>query len=94
MSGWWKDEQAKTDHRERVLEGMKHAWREGKRIGRPPVMERPGFPGRFSAACKAIESGSLSRRQAAKMLGIGYATLKRLIDARQQQEELTESLDR
>ena len=94
LSGWWKDEQAKTDHRERVVAGMQHAWREGKRIGRPPVMERPGFPERFSAACKAMESGRLSRRQAAKMLGIGYATLKRLIDDRQHQEALTESLDR
>ena len=40
-----------------------------------------------------MESGSLTRRQAAKSLGIGYATLKRLIDA-QQQEALTESLNR
>ena len=92
MSGWWKDEQAKTDHRERVLAGMQRAWREGKRIGRPPAMERPGFAERFSAARRAIESGSLSRRQAAKLLGIGYATLKRLIDAHRQQEALTESL--
>ncbi len=94
LSGWWKDEQAKTDHRERVLAGMRHAWREGKRIGRPPVIERPGFPERFLAASKAMESGNLSRRQAANQLCIGYATLKRLIDARQQQEALTESLDR
>ena len=93
LSGWWKDEQAKTDHRERVLAGMQHAWKEGKRLGRPPVMERPGFPERFSAACKEMDSGSLSRRQAAKLLGIGYATLKRLIDAHQKQEVLTESLD-
>lgn len=94
LSGWWKDKQAKTDHRERVLAGMQRAWREGKRIGRPPVMERLGFPERFSAAQRSIQSGSLSRRQAAKLLGIGYATLKRLIDAHQQQEALTESLNR
>jgi transposase len=93
LSGWWKDEQAKAAHRERVLAGMQHAWKEGKRIGRPPVIERPGFPERFLAASKAMESGSLSRRQAAILLGIGYATLKRLIDARQQQEALTESLN-
>lgn len=94
LSGWWKDEQAKTNHRERVLEGMQRAWRDGKRIGRPTVMERSGFSERFAAACKAMESGSLSRRQAAKLLGIGYATLKRLIDDHQQQGALTESLNR
>ena len=52
LSGWWKDEQAKTDHRERVLRGMRRAWRQGKRIGRPPVVNRPGFPERFAAACE------------------------------------------
>lgn len=93
LSGWWRDEQARTDHRKRVRAGMQHAWREGKRIGRPSVLERPGFPERFSAALHDMDSGSLSRRQAAKLLGIGYATLKRLIDARQQPEALTESLD-
>lgn len=72
---------------------MQRAWREGKRIGRPPVLERPGFPERLTAALRAMESGSLSRRQAAKLLGIGFATLKRLIDASQHQEALTESLD-
>ena len=73
---------------------MDRAWKQGKRIGRPPVMEKPGFPERFAAACKAMDSGSLSRRQAAKVLGIGYATLKRMLDARQRQDALTESLDR
>ena len=93
LSGWWRDRQHKADHRVKVLAGMDRAWREGKRIGQPPVMERPGFPERFSAACRSMDSGSLSRRQTAKVLGIGYATLKRMLDARQQQEALTESLN-
>jgi hypothetical protein len=46
LSGWWKDEQAEAAHRERVLAGMQHAWKQGNRIGRPPVIERPGFPQR------------------------------------------------
>ena len=94
LAGWWRDWQHRAEQREKVLAGMDRAWKQGKRIGRPPVMERPGFPERFSAACKAMDSGSLSRRQAAKALSIGYATLKRMLDARQQQEALTESLDR
>ncbi len=95
LSPWWKDEQAKTNHRESTQAGMQQAWRQGKRLGRPPVTARPGFPERFSAALDSMESGTLSRSQAAKLLGIGYTTLRELLDARQKnQEALTESLNR
>ena len=68
--------------RERVKAGMERARRQGKRIGRPKVTERRGFSGRFRAVLERLDGGTLSRRQAAKGLGIGYATLKRLLDAR------------
>ena len=65
-----------------MLEGMERAKQSGKRIGRPKVSDEPGFEESFSEVVERIESGALSRRKAALELGIGYATLKRLIDAR------------
>ena len=66
--------------RERVKAGMERARRQGKRIGRPSVIEKRGFKTRFKAVMDRLESGELSRRKAAGELGIGYATMKRLID--------------
>ena len=67
--------------RERVKAGMDRARRQGKRKGRPRVIDRRGFKHRFGAVLERLSSGEMSRRQAAQELGIGYATLKRLIDA-------------
>ena len=67
--------------RERVKAGMERARRQGKRIGRPKVTDRRGFKNRFGAVLERLRSGELSRRKAAKELNIGYATLKRLLDA-------------
>ena len=67
--------------RERVKAGMERARRQGKRIGRPRVTERRGFKRRFGAVLERLSEGTISRRQAARELGIGYATFKRLIDA-------------
>jgi len=63
-----------------VLAGMERARQQGKRLGRPRVSEQPEFPQRFTAVVERIGPGGLSRRQAARELGIGYATLKRLLD--------------
>jgi len=49
--------------------------------GRPRVTERPGFQTRFGAILERLGKGEISRRRAAKELGIGYATLKRLLGA-------------
>ena len=59
-----------------------HEGRLGKKVGRPRVTERQGFEKRFGAILERLQSGGISRRQAARELGIGYATLKRLLDAR------------
>ncbi len=61
--------------------GMERARQQGKRIGRPRVSERPEFLQRFRAVVERIGPSGLSRRQAAKELAIGYATLKRLLDS-------------
>ena len=43
-------------------------------------MDRRGFKYRFGGILERLSEGKLSRTQAAKELGIGYATLKRLLD--------------
>jgi len=77
---WYRNESRKCLHRDLVRTGMERARQAGKRIGRPKVTERPEFLQRFQAALDRIRTGELSRRQAAKQLEIGYATLKRLLD--------------
>ncbi|HZA22599.1 MAG TPA: recombinase family protein [Dehalococcoidia bacterium] len=67
--------------RERVKAGMERARKQGKKIGRPRVMDRRGFKNRFGAILERLIKGDISRRQAARELKIGYATLKRLLDA-------------
>ncbi len=64
---------------DRVKEGMRHAARQGKRIGRPPVTARAAFTRRWPAVRAEVVAGRLSRRQAARRLGIGTATLARLL---------------
>ena len=78
---WYKDSTRKRVHRDLVMAGMERARQQGKRIGRPRVSERPEFEQLFAAVVERIGSGGISRRQAARKLGIGYATLKRLLDS-------------
>jgi len=75
---------------ERVRAGMERARKQGHQIGRPRVMDRRGFKRRFGVVLERLQHGQVSRCQAAKELGIGYATLKRLIDARNNDESLRE----
>jgi hypothetical protein len=86
---WYEDPARKQVHRDLVLAGMERARQQGKRIGRPRVSERPEFEQEFAAVVERIGPGGLSRRQAARELGIGYATLKRLLDS--QEISLTEA---
>ena len=67
--------------RERVKAGMDRARKQGHRIGRPRVTDRRGFKKSFRAILERLGEGDISRRRAATELGIGYATLKRLLDA-------------
>ncbi len=79
---WYEDPARKQVHRDLVLAGMERARQQGQRIGRPRVRERPEFEQRFTEVVERIGPGGLSQRQAARDLGIGYATLKRLLEAR------------
>ena len=58
---------------------MDRAARQGKKIGRPKVTDKQGFNTRYKMGLERLSSGNISRRRAAKELGIGYATLKRLL---------------
>ena len=69
--------------RERVKAGMARAKQQGIQIGRPKVTDRKGFSNQFGAVLERLRAGNLSRRRAAQELGIGYATLKRLLDKRE-----------
>jgi len=51
------------------------------KIGRPRVTDREGFDRRFGAILERLNGEVISRRQAAKEMEIGYATLKRLLDS-------------
>lgn len=69
--------------RERVKAGMERARKQGHQIGRPRVTDRRGFKKRFGVVLEQLRTGQVSRCQAARDLNIGYATLKRLIDAQE-----------
>jgi hypothetical protein len=84
---WYRDDAKRCIHGELVQAGMERARQQGKRIGRPLVTERDGFSQRFTAVVERLEQGGISRRQAARQLAIGYATLKRLLDTRRPSEE-------
>ena len=88
---WYRDESRKSIHRDLVRAGMERARQQGKRIGRPRVSERPEFLQQFAAVSERIGLGLISRRQAAKELAIGYATLKRLLDTGLQPLDLSDS---
>ncbi len=55
--------------------------RQAAKIGRPRVTDRKGFNRCFGAILERLNGGSISRRQAARELEIGCATLKRLLDS-------------
>ena len=67
--------------RERVKAGMDRAKKQGKKIGRPKVLDRKGFKKSFGDILERLNAGQISRSRAAKELRIGYATLKRLLDS-------------
>ncbi len=84
---WYEDPARKQVHRDLVRAGMERARQQGKRIGRPRISEQPEFEQRFAEVVDRIGPGRLSRRQAARELGIGYATLKRLLDSQTKQSK-------
>jgi len=66
---------------DRVREGMAHARRQGKQLGRPRVQDRPGFAERWARVAPELAAGRISQRQAARRLRVGQGTVARLLRA-------------
>ncbi len=66
--------------RDRVHAGMARARRQGKRIGRPPIIERPEVARLWPTVELRILNGEISLREAAKLLRIGKTTVRRLLE--------------
>jgi len=80
---WYSSQETRELHSDLIKAGMRRAQQSGKRIGRPRVNERSDFNERLISVLERINHGLLSRRKGAQELDIGYATLKRIIDNRQ-----------
>ena len=65
----------------RTRAGMARARRPSKHIGRPRVTARPGFEARRAEARTELTAARISRSEATRRLGIGYATVLRLLAA-------------
>jgi hypothetical protein len=59
---------------------MERARQAGKQIGMIPVEEREGFAERFAPVHAELERKAITRKQAARALGISCPTLKRILD--------------
>jgi DNA invertase Pin-like site-specific DNA recombinase len=66
---------------ERVKAGMERARREGRRIGRPPVLQDPARASRWEAMRGQVARGELSVAAAARALGVSRRTVGRLLKA-------------
>ena len=64
---------------ERVRAGMDRARRQGRRLGRPGGTQREGFRERWRGLVPQISAGAVSRRRAARLLGVSRSTIDRLL---------------
>jgi len=64
---------------ERVRAGMERARRQGKTIGRPAAIAKETVADRWTDLRGRVEAGELSRRAAAKALGVSEGTVRRLL---------------
>jgi DNA invertase Pin-like site-specific DNA recombinase len=71
---------------ERVRAGMERARREGKHVGRPRVVN-----GEWNRLRPMVESGAMSRSQAAKILGVSRSTVGRLLSQKGDSSESSET---
>jgi hypothetical protein len=83
------DEARLAWHSQRIKEGMERARQRGHRIGRPRVSDGYWLRPDFVIAVERINRGELPPTRAAKELGIGYNTLKRLLTSRESVGALT-----
>jgi transposase len=77
---WWEDSEQRRLHGEQTKAGLVKARERGKRLGRPRVDDSPGFELRSYSIFKRISSGEITRKQAAKELGMNPSTLTRVFE--------------
>jgi len=77
---WWKDPVKKIKHSELTKAGMERARQAGKLIGVLRVEDREGFAEKFATILPLLEQKAITRKQAARELGISGPTLKRVLD--------------
>jgi transposase len=77
---WFEDPVRRNKHSELTRAGMERARRAGRQIGTIPMEEREGFAERFAPILSRLEQKVITRKQAARELGISGPTLKRILD--------------
>ncbi len=77
---WFEDPVRKKIHSDLTKAGMERARQAGKQIGVIPVDKRDGFAEKFAPVLEQLENKAITRKQAAKELGISCPTLKRVMD--------------
>jgi hypothetical protein len=77
---WTEDLVRRNKHSELTKAGMERARQAGKQIGTIPVEERAGFAEKFMPVLTQLEQKAITRKQAARALGISVPTLKRILD--------------
>lgn len=65
--------------RQRICAGIAQARLKGRHIGRPPITSRPEIRQMWPAVEQRIQSGEISIAEAARILGIGKTTVRRLL---------------
>jgi hypothetical protein len=76
---WTEDPVRRNKHSEWTKAGMERARQAGKQIGVLPVERREGFAEKFPLLLTQIEQKVITRKQAAKELGITANTLRRVL---------------
>jgi len=77
---WFEDPVRKKIHSELTKAGMERARQAGKLIGVLRAEDREGFAEKFTKVLPLLEQKTITRKQAAKELGISGPTLKRVLD--------------
>ena len=65
--------------RERVKAGMDRARRQGRHLGRPMAMERPEVRRAWASLAADVAAGRVSVSEAARRMGVGRATISRML---------------
>lgn len=66
---------------ERVRAGMARAKKQGRRLGRPGGTHEDGFRDRWTSLRPQVIAGEISKKQAARTLGVSKSTVLRLLRA-------------